>query len=162
MIEQLRRMYAHMEWADRRTLASLMEARPAPEDALELFAHVLGTEHRWFSRLTGTAPKVAVWPEATLGECERLLEANTTDYRGFLAGLRAEDLERTVRYINSAGDEFVSTAEDILLHVVLHGMYHRGQVALTLRRQGLGPSPTDYIAFRRGAPAATRRDSSNA
>ena len=44
--------------------------------------------------------------------------------------------------------------EDMLLQVVLHGCYHRGQVALVVRGAGAEPSPTDYIAFVRGAPAA--------
>jgi uncharacterized damage-inducible protein DinB len=45
---------------------------------------------------------------------------------------------------------------DMLLHVALHGAYHRGQIALLVRAGGSTPSPTDYIAFIRGAPAATR------
>jgi uncharacterized damage-inducible protein DinB len=40
--------------------------------------------------------------------------------------------------------------------VALHGSYHRGQIALLVRAGGSTPAPTDYIAFIRGAPAATR------
>ncbi|HEU5359182.1 MAG TPA: DinB family protein, partial [Gemmatimonadales bacterium] len=61
-----------------------------------------------------------------------------------------------VTYRNSAGLEFTSTVEDILLHVALHGAYHRGQVARALREGGAVPNATDYIAFIRGAPAARR------
>jgi uncharacterized damage-inducible protein DinB len=46
--------------------------------------------------------------------------------------------------------------EDILLQIFLHGTYHRGQVALLLRQGEATPAPTDYIAYVRGAPAATR------
>ena len=42
----------------------------------------------------------------------------------------------------------------MLLQVILHGCYHRGQVALLVRDAGAEPSPTDYIAFVRGSPAA--------
>jgi len=52
---------------------------------------------------------------------------------------------------------FRSRVEDILLHVVLHGCYHRGQVAIALREAGAEPSATDFIAFVRGVPAATRQ-----
>jgi uncharacterized damage-inducible protein DinB len=45
----------------------------------------------------------------------------------------------------------------MLTHVAMHGSYHRGQIAAALRAGGDIPSPTDYIAFVRGAPAATRR-----
>ena len=43
---------------------------------------------------------------------------------------------------------------DILLHVCLHGAYHRGQVAVSMRSGGAEPAPTDFIAMRRGVPAA--------
>lgn len=39
----------------------------------------------------------------------------------------------------------------------MHAGYHRGQIAASLRAEGDTPSPTDYIAFTRGALTATRR-----
>src|SRR5207237_7244435 len=66
-------------------------------------------------------------------------------------------LERGVTYRTSAGDQFTSTLEDILTHVSIHGSYHRGQVASLIRAAGDTPSPTDYIFFTRGYPAATRQ-----
>jgi uncharacterized damage-inducible protein DinB len=62
-----------------------------------------------------------------------------------------------ITYRNSAGEEFTSSLEDILTHVAMHGSYHRGQVAAWMRQSGETPTPTDYIAFARGSPAATRR-----
>jgi uncharacterized damage-inducible protein DinB len=39
----------------------------------------------------------------------------------------------------------------VLTHVVLHGAYHRGQIAADLRAAGLEPPYTDFIeAARRG------------
>jgi uncharacterized damage-inducible protein DinB len=71
--------------------------------------------------------------------------------------LRPEDFQRVVPYRNSAGLAFESTVEDILLHVCLHGSYHRGQIARAVRQGGATPAPTDYIGFIRGSPAATRQ-----
>jgi uncharacterized damage-inducible protein DinB len=66
-------------------------------------------------------------------------------------------MRRAITYRNSAGDEYTSTLEDILTHVSLHGAYHRGQIAASVRAAGDTPTATDYIAFARGAPAATRK-----
>jgi len=74
----------------------------------------------------------------------------------FVTRLAPEDLGRGVTYRNSAGQQFTSAVEDILLHLCLHGAYHRGQIAWALRRGGAIPVSTDFIAFVRGAPAATR------
>jgi uncharacterized damage-inducible protein DinB len=91
-----------------------------------------------------------------LEECAGLVQANQRELTAYVAALGPSDLPRGVTYKNSAGQEFTSTLEDILLHVCLHGSYHRGQIAWALRRGGGVPMPTDYIAFTRGAPAATR------
>ena len=40
----------------------------------------------------------------------------------------------------------------------MHGMYHRGMTSVLTRRGGGTPAPTDYIAYVRGAPTATRAD----
>jgi len=66
-------------------------------------------------------------------------------------------LQKPIAYKNSAGDQFTSTIEDILTHVTMHGAYHRGQIAASIRASGDTPTATDYIAFIRGAPAATRK-----
>ena len=155
-MDYLHRLFAHLAWADARALQSLREATHPQEQAHELLAHVLGAEHVWLARLEGRPATVAVWPSLSLDECEALARENQLAYARYLGGLDAGALQRTVHYRNSAGAEFDSRVEDILLHVALHGAYHRGQVAAAVRRGGDVPSPTDYIAFVRGAPAATR------
>lgn len=100
---------------------------------------------------------MAVWPALDLEACSALAQANHAGFSALLGSLDAADLAVEVPYTNSAGIAFRTSRRDILLHVALHGCYHRGQVALTLRQAGAEPAPTDYIAFARGAPAATRR-----
>ena len=157
-MEHVERLVAHLGWADALVLKALQDAASPDPQAFEIYQHVLGTEHVWLARLQARPATVAVWPELTLSECERLARANLESLGAYVASLAPADLSRGVAYRNSAGDQFTSTVEDILLHVCLHGAYHRGQVALALRRAGAKPNPTDYIAFVRGSPAATRAD----
>ncbi len=146
-----------MHWADDRVLASLHSAVPLSSKALELYAHVLGAEHVWLCRLRHEPASTAVWPAIGVEQCRALAAANHAGFAQLLSRLDPAALGSEVAYTNSAGIAFRSTVEDMLLHVVLHGCYHRGQVALALRESGAEPLPTDYIAFVRGAPAATRR-----
>jgi uncharacterized damage-inducible protein DinB len=152
----LRRLFDHLEWADDRVLRSLREAPAIPPKALELFAHVLGAEHVWLARLRQVPARLAVWPALDLEQCATVARENRDGYAALLDDLGADGLGEEVPYTNSAGASFRTPAEDILLHVALHGCYHRGQVAILLRQNGAVPQPTDYIAFVRGAPAATR------
>jgi uncharacterized damage-inducible protein DinB len=82
---------------------------------------------------------------------------NAQGYRRILSGLPSAGLQRPITYKTSAGDQFTSTVEDILTQVITHGCYHRGQIAAQVRVADGTPSATDYIAYIRGAPAATRR-----
>ncbi len=152
----LERLVAHLGWADRATLEALAAAGEPHAAVIELYAHVLAAEHVWLARIEGTPPQVAVWPALGLDQCDRLARENLTRLEALVAGLGEADLVREVTYRNSAGEPFTSTLEDILLHVCLHGAYHRGQIARALREGGALPRPTDYIAWARGAPTATR------
>ena len=154
----LPRLFAHNAWADARVIESLRSAQRdgrLPDRALALFAHVLGAEAVWLARIEGRASEIAVWPTLTVDECETVAHSVHSALQALAVASDAPS--RMVHYRNSAGDEFDSTLEDILVHVAMHGSYHRGQVAMLLRDAGAVPSPTDFIAFARGAPAATRR-----
>jgi len=155
-VQHLTKLVAHLAWADDRVLAALRSATAPDPSCLALFAHVLAAEHVWLARLKGDAPQHPVWPTLTLEACAGLVQANQRELTTYIGRLSAAELPRGITYTNSAGQQFTSSIEDILLHVSLHGMYHRGQIAWALRRGGGVPMPTDYIAFVRGAPAATR------
>jgi uncharacterized damage-inducible protein DinB len=155
--DHLTRVFQHLEWADARVLESLRDAHSVLKKDLDLYAHILGSEQVWLDRIAGVSPKLAIWPTLTLDECARLAAQNAAGYKKLASELTQETRVRPITYRNSAGDEFTSTLEDILTHVSLHGAYHRGQIAASLRAAGDTPIPTDYIAFVRGAPAATRR-----
>jgi len=124
--------------------------------ALREYLHILGAAETWLARIEGRAPTVAVWPDAAEDDAGRLRERVAAGYSALLAGLDGGDRQRPVSYTNSAGASFTDSVEDVLLHVALHGQYHRGKVNAFLRAAGAHPVPTDYIAFVRGAPAATQ------
>jgi uncharacterized damage-inducible protein DinB len=157
MKDHFTRLFQHLEWADARVLESLRSAQYPQERSLELYSHILGSEHVWLSRIYGTAKRVDVWPELSLDECEQLSTENVATFSDLVSRLTADLLEKPITNRNSAGDQFTSTVEDILTHVAMHASYHRGQIAAALRAGGDTPSPTDYIAFARGTPAATRQ-----
>lgn len=154
----LQRLFDHLFWADQLALAAVREGGERSGTSRALLAHVLGAEHVWLSRLEDRPSIVGVWPELTVDECARLAADLRVAFQSFLDAQDERSLARSVHYRNSAGAEFDSRVDDILTHVALHGAYHRGQVALALRQEGARPNPTDYIAFIRGAPTATRED----
>lgn len=153
MKDWLDRLVDHMEWANGRALEVVRET--GEEESLELLAHVLATEQVWMARIrTGDSSGLEIWPALDTDECQRLMEENLERYRSFAESASEEDLRRTATYRNSSGTEFETPVGEILLHVSLHGSYHRGQIARELRRTGEEPVNTDFIQFVRENPAS--------
>ncbi len=147
--DSLARMFAHAAWANDLLIEEL-RAKPMPDqpEIQLLLDHVVAAEHLWLSRIAGSPPRVAVWPALSAAECAALAEENAAAFQALLR-LDTDGLERVVHYRNSAGREFDNTVRDILLHVALHGHYHRGQIATRMRAAGRTPVYTDYIGWAR-------------
>jgi uncharacterized damage-inducible protein DinB len=97
-----------------------------------------------------------VWPELDVDGCAAGLAGLADLWRQVEADLSPERLSDSIAYRNTKGEFWTNSVADVLTHMALHSGYHRGQIALLVRAGGSTPSPTDYIAFIRGAPAATR------
>lgn len=158
-LDSIRQLWAHAATADAALFAVLRKDDEATAPARRELAHVVGAEEVWLSRLEGRAARSAVWPEAAVAAIEENIRATHRGFEVYLGTLQDADLDAPVTYTNSAGRTFTDSTGDILLHVALHGQYHRGRINLMLRQAGRTPVPADYIAFVRGAPAATEATS---
>jgi uncharacterized damage-inducible protein DinB len=151
MLDTLRKLFEYDAWANGEELASLREAAPPPERALAVLAHVAGAGEVWLSRLRQEPETAVAWPDLGRDALEGRLKEVALRWRAYLGGLSAGDLARPMAYRNTKGEAFSYPLGDVLLHLVLHGAYHRGQVALLLRSAGTQPPLTDYTkAVRKG------------
>lgn len=141
-----RRLFAYDAWANRETLASLRAAAPPPEKSRQRLAHLVGAGRLWLARLEGAAgPPPAVWPDLSLDQAAAGIEELAKKWDAFVARLDEAAGARVISYVNSKGEPWSSAVADVLLHVVMHGGYHRGQIAADLREAGYVPAYTDYI-----------------
>ena len=113
-----------------------------------MFAHLLAAEQIWIARLRGDdSSALEVWPDHALEQCAARVEKNAADYRRYLEALSEDMLNAAITYRNSKGETFSKSVGDTLTHVSLHGSYHRGQIAQTIRNAGHEPVNTDFILF---------------
>lgn len=151
VLENVQRQFEYEFWADREELRALSRLAEAPAPAIRLLGHVLGAQVQWLDRLLSRPPRVAVWPELSLGEYGAELQKSEAGWRSYLGGLSEHDLASRCSYKNSKGEVWENRVLDILTHILLHSAYHRGQIAVEVRRAGHTPAYTDYIhAVRQG------------
>lgn len=155
MKETIRRLFEHMHWADEEIYARCRDAHGEMEvahltEALRLFSHIVAAERLWYLRLKKEDSTVQkVWPTMSLEACGKMAKENAALFDSYLDSLHDGDFGTLTPYTTSKGDFFETLVSDILLHVALHGVHHRGQIALTLRRVGIEPPILDYTHYRR-------------
>ncbi len=90
-----------------------------------------------------------VWPDLTLDAVEKELD----ELRRAWHDIWNRAIQgRSIEYRNTKGEKHASRVDDVLMHVVMHGSYHRGQIATLVRQGGSTPAYTDFIqATRTGA-----------
>ena len=151
IVSHLRSQFDYEFWANGEVLRALAAMQPAPSKAVQLMSHIVAGERLWLDRLEQTGQSLTVWPDMSPQELEFQLNKCMCAWKGFLAGLSDEQLSQSCRYVNSKGEAYENTVLEILTHLLFHSAYHRGQIAIELRRAGTQPAYTDYIhAVRQG------------
>ena len=113
-------------------------------------AHIYGADLIWYRRWQGESPRSLLvydsFPDvASIRQAWTELEGKV---RPFVNGLGETGLSRVFEYKLMNGQPGASPFWQMLVHVVNHGSYHRGQVTTLLRQLGAAPpGSTDMIAF---------------
>jgi uncharacterized damage-inducible protein DinB len=141
--------FAYNDWANRRALKALRFMESPSSRAVRAFAHLLLVEKLWLARLRRTEMKLPAefFPELPFTECEALLDESREAYGAFLGSLTEAELDLVSNFTSLKGDKYEASTRDVLTHVTMHSMYHRGQVALAIREDGGEPLQSDYILF---------------
>ena len=145
MLEYLKKLFAYDNWANRETLRSLQTTYDELDGPLRIMGHIIGCERLWLSRLQQDGRKIVVWPKLSVEECQGGIAALKFHWIEYFRGLTDSNLAKTIAYVNSKGEPWESRVEDVLMHVVMHSAYHRGQIAISVREAGYEPAYTDLI-----------------
>lgn len=157
-IDLIRTLFAYDEWANARFLDAacqlsheqwtkdLSSGFPSIRETL---SHVVATEWVYLRRWNGESPTtVPGWAKAPDAASLRTRLTEVEAERAvFLASLTESDLQRQIAYRNFKGEEWRYTCRDLLLHLVNHSTYHRGQVATMMRQVRAHPPSTDLLVF---------------
>ena len=118
----------------------------------DTLAHMLKAESIWVSRLKGEKPEIGQTLElySELSAIRSRWSQMERELRACVTSLGRKDIDKVLAYKDLRGNDQLDPVSQILLHVVNHGTYHRGQVTTMLRQMKVEPPPsTDLIVFHR-------------
>ncbi len=148
MLDLIRDLYAHQEWADACHWRAVLASDAAREDAdlKARLVHLHGAQQVWLGRWQGVSlPYPKAEDHASIEDTFHFAQACHAALRAYL-GLRKEpDLAEAVTYTNNAGETHTQPLGELMLHVALHSHYHRGQIMTRLKQLGGHATDVDYI-----------------
>ena len=125
-------------------LRPLGNSFPSLRDTL---THLLAVEWLWLERWRGRSPQTLLAPEEfpTLIDLSQRWQTVEHEMREYVAGLSEEALECVVTYVSTRGQTWTYTLSRMILHLLHHQSYHRGQVTALLRQLGAQPPKVDFL-----------------
>lgn len=145
----LLKLYQYNAWANRRVIGCLERQAVTDEKIVSIFAHCVAANFIWYNRFMGL-PKSdhKLWGGGyTIADLKKMVEEADQLWMSFIDSNNSFD--RVLKYHNYVGDYYENNIQDIMIHLVNHGSYHRGQVAVLLRERGYEPINTDLITYDR-------------
>lgn len=157
-------LFGQKAWADRELFALLSTLQAQHEAQLHTCIRTLNHIHvvdRLFrARLSGEpAPFEATNTRETPSLAQLQLDVEATDiwYLALVKSASAPDLSEVLDFSFTDGDAGRMSREEILLHVLTHGAYHRGNVGQVLKSISVAPPRDLYTRFLHLAEPARRQ-----
>ena len=153
MLQAIRDLYRHMQWADASVWRAVLATPAAAEDAAlrEKLHHIHTVQRGFFTVWNGSKPE---WRKVeSFGENRELMDWSRAYYaelEPFLETLSEDRLdgEMNMPWARHFMPEAASTSfRDTLLQAAMHSGYHRGQVNTRIRELGGEPPNVDYIMW---------------
>jgi uncharacterized damage-inducible protein DinB len=166
-VKDLEDLYDYGYWANRKLFHVISQLTPGEftrpvggsyGSVRNTMVHALSAEWGWLDRCGGRERGPRLNPD-DFPTVESLLAAwNKVEgyVREFLSKLKDEDLARNIEYSIGRSEGRSMPLGELMHHAAIHGVHHRGQLALLLRMLGYAPGNFDllfYNADKGGVPA---------
>ncbi len=158
MIDQIQSQFSYNTWANTRLLDTAAKLTPEQFTGVHhatfgslrnVIVHMVYAEQLWILRAQGLPAPTRLQPQdyetvdAIRAEWRPISEVT----QRFVASLTEADLERTVRYVNNAGEPQAYPLWQTLFHLVNHSMQHRSEAALVMTTFGYSTGWLDYLIY---------------
>jgi len=156
----LKSLFGHKAWANEE-LYSLMATLPAEQikASVRTLNHIYVVDRLFRARLAGEpAPFDGTNTTETplLTDLQREVRATDAWYQQYVAGVSESALAEVLDFSFTDGDKGRMSREEMLVHVITHGAYHRGNVGQMLKAIPVTPPRDLYTKFLHQSEPARR------
>lgn len=113
---------------------------------IELFSHIINAEILILGRIR-KEDFFDPFMVRGIDENIELMKKINTEWNEYLKSLKEEDFEKIINYVNIRGEKVSAKIWEMIMHLINHSTYHRGQIASFIRGMGLEPPITDFMSF---------------
>ena len=117
-----------------------------PKKPLARMCHIIICKQLWLARMGAALPMPAdIFPLWSLDTARARNTETAQAMQHALAEMDDEACRRAFEYSAMDGERFVSHRCDVFMQLLMHGSYHRGQIAMELNPLLASPLVLDYI-----------------
>ena len=153
-VTTLKSLFAYKAWANTELFALLgtlpSEHSEQLHTCIRTLNHIYVVDRLFRARLAGEpAPFHATNTKETptLAQLQGEVESTDAWYVKYVASVVESDLSHALDFTFADGDRGRMSREEILLHVITHGGYHRGNVGQVLKSISVAPPRDLYTKF---------------
>jgi len=162
-ISTLERVFSYKAKANNEILAAMRQfddASPAREIAIRVISHTYAVDRIFAANLTGAEHGYTSANPSHAPSLEELSEAiKTSDqwYIDYISLLDEAQLSESIDFTFTDGLPGRMSREEVLIHVTVHGEYHRGQISLIMMQSSITPPSDGFTSYLHKTEASTRR-----
>jgi uncharacterized damage-inducible protein DinB len=162
MYDTLQRLFRYKSWADDElliALARLDRGSPIPGLAIKALSHSYVVDRIFAAHMRR---KAHAYTSANLSEMPTLedlsedIRKGDREYIDYVSALDREQLEERIDFTFTDGTSGRMSREEMLMHVITHGIGHRGQVSAVMLLNSVAPARDGFTSYLHEAEAPLR------
>ena len=163
MHDTLQRLFQYKVWADDELLTRLTalgEESPITALAIRALSHSHIVDRIFAAHMRGlphayTSANASEMP--ALEDLCRDIRASDREYVDYVSTLDRGQLEERLAFTFTDGLPGSMSREEMLMHVITHGIGHRGQISAVMLLNSAAPARDGFATYLHEAEASTRR-----
>ena len=163
----LQRLFRYKAWANDALLTAMQQfedGAPAKDIAIRILNHTLVVDRIFAANLRHADHGFTSANESLASSLEELsgaIRSSDQWYIDYVSGLDERQLAERIDFTFSDGEPGRMSREEMLMHVTIHGEYHRGQAGLLMMQNSIAPpAGSGLTTYLHTVEASTRRRAS--